>query len=147
MHPTRHSWHRRTADAMVWGMETDARVAARRYYCASDRCLEADLTTLAQNPGGLIIYTPRLVVLAKPVLSHEPRSWELLAELPLAADGWYVHLLVGDVERARQQAAHVPPLRWLCFQRGLRNTRPHVLAWQRFLHPTTNRIHDYGIRH
>ena len=114
-------------------MDTDARDRARRYYSRSTRSLQADLAALSLNPRGLIYWTPRLVVLAKPVQSNCPADWAQLAESPAGADGWYIHLMTGDVQWARHLADSTPPLRWLCFQRGLRSPRPHVLPWRRFL--------------
>ena len=118
---------------MVGCMETDARDCARLYYSRSHRSLQADLAALALNPRGVICWTPQLVALAKPVLSSCPASWARLQENPAAADGWYIHLLAGDVHRARSMAAGLPRLRWLCFQRGLRSPRPHILPWRRLL--------------
>lgn len=114
-------------------METDAREQARRYYSRSSRCLQADLAALALNPRGLVYWTPRLVALAKPVHSSSPATWADLHHTPATADGWYVHLLVGDLQWARHLAAHTPPLRWLCYQRGLRNEHAHVLPWRLLL--------------
>lgn len=114
-------------------MVTDARATARRYYSYSNRCLAADMAALAQDPRSIIYWTPRLVALAKPVQSSCPEDWSRLTDTPVAADGWYVHLLVGDLTWARQLAKEAPPLRWLCFQRGLRNPEAHVLSWRRFL--------------
>lgn len=118
---------------MVGGMETDARDMARRYYSRSNRCLQADMAALALNPRALIYWTPRLVALAKPVLSSCPADWPRLQDAPEGADGWYIHLLTGDLQWARRLAQHTPQLRWLCFQRGLRGRRPHILPWRRIL--------------
>lgn len=118
---------------MVHGMDTDARSAARRYYSASSRSLPADMAALARVPGSVVIYTPRLVALLKPVLHHAPERWEHLHDTPEGADGWYVHLLVGDLRLARHIASSLPHLRWLCFRRGLRNPQPHLLPWHRIL--------------
>lgn len=115
---------------MVWGMDTDARDVARRYYSLSHRCLEADMAALAQNSRAIIYWSPRLVALAKPVHSSCPEAWLRLSESPESADGWYVHLLAGDLAWARQLAAATPPLRWLCFHRGLRSPRAHVRLWR-----------------
>lgn len=114
-------------------MDTDARDLARQYYGRSNRCLQADLAALALNPRGLIYWTPRLVALAKPVQSNCPAQWANLQDTPATADGWYIHLLTGDMQWARCLAARTPQLRWLCFQRGLRNHRVHVLPWRRLL--------------
>lgn len=119
---------------MVGGMEADARAAAQHYYQGSGRSLQADVAALLHNPTGVVIYTPRLVVLAKPVLRRESAHWELLHEQPPGADAWYVHLLAGDVAWARRLAvATVAPLPWVCFRRGLRSAQPHVCAWQSLL--------------
>lgn len=114
-------------------MDADARQRALRYYSGSERCLEADLGALARNPGGIICWTPRLVALAKPVESGKPAEWMRLSETPSGADGWYIHLLVGSLDGAVKLANELPPLMWLCFQRGLRSSRPHVLPWHRIL--------------
>lgn len=114
-------------------MDTDARNLARRYYSCSARNLQADIAELALNPRGLIYWTPQLVVLAKPVQCNYPKAWAQLAKSPATADGWYVHLLTGDITWARRLAGVTPPLKWLCFQRGLRSTKLHVLPWHRIL--------------
>lgn len=114
-------------------MDTDARDAARHYYSCSSRCLSADVAALAQNSRGLLIWSPRLVALAKPVLLSRPEEWGRLEHSPDAADAWYVHLLTGDMQSARRVAAETPPLRWLCFQRGARSPRVHVVLWRSFL--------------
>lgn len=118
---------------MVLAMDTDARVAAQRYYSGSGRSLLADMTTLVQNPGGIVHYSSCLVALLRPVQSRMPSRWEQLSERPLSPNGWYVHLLVGDLRLARQIARHLPPLQWLCFRRGLRSPRPHIVPWSRIL--------------
>lgn len=118
---------------MVCGMDIDARDTARRYYSESSRSLKADMAALAQAPGGVVVFTPRLVALLKPVESMSPERWEELHHTPAEADGWYVHLLAGDAAWARQLARTLPPLQWLCFRRGLRNLQPHVYPWQRIL--------------
>lgn len=118
---------------MVLGMDTDARETARRYYSRSCRSCEADLAALLSNPAAFVCWAPRLVVLAKPVLLRRPAEWERLEHSPAAADAWYVHLLAGDVSRARRLACDLPPLRWLCFQRGSRNERLHAFRWRRIL--------------
>lgn len=114
-------------------MDTDARDTARLYYSRSNRSLQADLAALALNPRGIIYWSPRLVALAKPVLSSCPAAWTRLQDSPATADGWYIHLLTGDLRCARSLAVHTPPLRWLCYQRGLRSERAHVLPWRRIL--------------
>lgn len=114
---------------MVCGMDADARIAARRYYAASSRCLAADVAALMQHPDGVVIFTPCLVALAKPVRSSAPERWERLEEHTAAPDAWFVHLLVGDMAAALQLARRFRPLPYICFRRGLRSTRPHV--WRR----------------
>lgn len=114
-------------------MDTDARDAARSYYTASSRSLRADLAALAQHPGGVVVFTPRLVALLKPVRSDSPESWEQLSHTTTRVDAWYVHLLVGELAWARHLAGSLAPLPRLCFRRGLRNSRPHILPWHRIL--------------
>lgn len=112
-------------------MSTDAREIARRYYEASGRSLETDLATLSVNPEGVVVFLPQLVVLMKPVVSIRPNDWVQLGDIPLSADGWYVHLLVGDLSLARRLAWLLPGRRWLCFHRGTRNASCHRLCWNR----------------
>lgn len=112
-------------------MSTDAREIARHYYEAAGRDLGADLAALAAQPEGVVIFLPRLVVLMKPVSSANPADWEHLGSTPPCADGWYVHLLVGDLALARRLAWLLPGRRWLCFQRGLRHAAPHRRSWER----------------
>ncbi|MBR1982583.1 MAG: hypothetical protein IKA23_07520 [Akkermansia sp.] len=112
-------------------MDTDARFLARQYYQHAGRNMDADLSALAANPQGIVVMLPRLVVLMKSVQSRQPDQWAELADAPEQADAWYVHLLVGDLQLARALAVILPPRRWLCFQRGLRNNAPHRLPWLR----------------
>ena len=110
-------------------MTPDARVQAQQYYLAAGRDMDADLAALAAHPQGVVLLMPQLVALMKPVLSSEPHLWPELEHIFPVADAWYVHLLVGSLPLARSMAAPLPPLRWLCFQRGLRHERPHLLPW------------------
>lgn len=112
-------------------MSTDARILARRYYEAAGRDLAADLAALSANPEGVVVFLPQLVALMKPAKAHFPEEWGKLGETPAGADGWYVHLLAGDLALARRLAWLLAGRRWLCFQRGLRNAAPHRLPWQR----------------
>lgn len=119
---------------MVKAMGTDARLTAQRYYRNSGRRLEADVAALLRNPHGVVIYTPRLVALAKPVQHQYPECWEQLEESPAEADGWFMHLLTGDLQWACEIATGMPQLPLLCFRRGLRSPRPHVISAHRFLY-------------
>lgn len=112
-------------------MNTDARIVAMRYYRRAGRSLQDELMALAANPLGVIVYSPSLVVMMKPVASRRMGEWEKLTESPADADGWYVHLLAGDLQQARRMAHLLPEYRWLCFQRGMRHARPHRLNWHR----------------
>ena len=112
-------------------MNTDARAIALRYYHLAGRDPHADFRALAQNPQGVFLFSPSLVVLMKPVHSHRPQEWGRLESSPHTADGWYVHLLVGNLQQARTLAPLLPVLPWVCFQRGRRNARPHVWPWLR----------------
>lgn len=118
---------------MVTHMDTDARETVRRYYKGSGRSLGADLAALASNAHGVAIFHSRLVALMKPVLHHRPGDWSALEQSPTEPDGWYVHLLAGDLDWARRLATQLEPLPWLCFQRGRRSPRPHLLRWRRIL--------------
>ena len=115
-------------------MNTDARAGAAAYYRAAGRDMEQDLDALAAHPQGVVLLMPQLVVLMKPTLSHEPALWPQLELVHPCADAWYVHLLVGNLGLARRMAGALPPLRWLCFQRGRRSPQPHRLAWSAFCH-------------
>lgn len=114
-------------------MNTDARLNALRYYRHSGRNLQADVEALSANPQGVVVWLPRLVVLMKAADSRHPEMWQNLSDNPSHPDGWYVHLLVGDLSLARRLASEVAPRSWVCFQRGLRGTAPHRLRWQRLL--------------
>lgn len=120
---------------IVWVMSTDARLTALRYYRAAGRDCAADLAALAANPQGVVLWSPRLVILMKAADSQHPEQWENLSESPADSDGWYVHLLTGELGLARRLAAEVPRRSWACFQRGLRSTVPHRLCWQRLISP------------
>lgn len=114
-------------------MSTDAVTAAKRYYAAAKRDWAAELSALARNPHGVVLISPALVVLMKPVDSTQPQDWEELGQSPAVPDAWYVHLLAGDVALARQLAWLLPAYPWVCFQRGLRSTRLHRHPWARLL--------------
>lgn len=114
-------------------MNADARDRAWEYYQAAGRDMNADLAALAAHPQGIVLLTPWLVVLMKPVCSTAPEQWTELSLVFPAADAWYIHLLVGDLRQARSMAAALPQLHWLCFQRGLRTPVPHRYPWQAFL--------------
>lgn len=106
-------------------------MAAQRYYSLAGRDMSVDLADLSANPDGVVVMLPRLVVLMKPARSDSPDEWGNLRESPAGADGWYVHLLVGDLPLARKLAWLLPGRRWVCFQRGRRNASPHRLHWDR----------------
>lgn len=122
-------------------MSTDARILALRYYREAGRDCRADLAALAANPQGVVVWLPRLVVLMKAADSRHPEQWQELSESPPESDGWYIHLLTGELELARRLACNVPRRNWACFQRGRRSAAPHRLSWQRLLpaHPTHGR--------
>ncbi len=119
---------------MLRPMSKDARAAAAEYYAGSYRSLESDIAALCRNPQGVVLFSPRLVVLMKPVVSYCAYDWWRLEEAPAEADAWYVHLLAGDVTLALHLAHTLPPLRWLCFQRGRRGTAVHRLPWPAMPH-------------
>lgn len=125
----------------IGAMNTDARVAAAAYYRAAGRNMEQDLAALRAHPQGVVLMMPQLVVLMKPVLSHAPQCWPLLQDTSPRPDAWYVHLLAGDLQLARRLAGALPPLRWLCFQRGQRSSAPHRLPWAAFCQPRTTKLH------
>jgi hypothetical protein len=112
-------------------MNTDARLTALRYYRAAGRDLNADLAALSTNPQGVVVWLPHLVVLMKPADSRRPAEWGDLGDNPTGADGWYVHLLTGELALARRLLGLVPRRSWACFQRGRRSPVPHRLSWQR----------------
>lgn len=114
---------------MLRPMSKDARTAAAAYYENSCRRFDADVEALRRNPHGVVLLSPRLVVLMKPAVSYRPQDWGLLHDSPAESDAWYVHLLAGDVTLALHLAHALPPLRWLCFQRGRRNGAVHRLPW------------------
>ena len=115
-------------------MSKDARELAALYYAGSGRSLAADVAALSLNPRGIIIITPRLFALMRPVCSRRPESWaeHLSLDIP-AADAWYVHLLAGDLQLALQLGSTLPSLPLLCFQRGRRSARLHRHSWRRVL--------------
>ncbi len=124
--------------AIFRNMSTDSRTEAYLYYRDSGRNLIDDVNALLCNPRGVLVFTPELVVLMKPVLLQEELLWGELADNPADADAWYVHLLAGNVALARRLAATLPPLEWLCFQRGRRSNQPHIYRWEQLLLNTNN---------
>lgn len=113
-------------------MNTDARELALQYYQTAGRDMGIDLATLGDHPQGVILLSPQLVALMKPVQSTAPETWPKLEHVAPVADAWYVHLLVGNLAWARQLAVSLPPQLWLCFHRGLRSGKPHRIPWLRF---------------
>lgn len=110
----------------------DARESASLYYAGSGRSLEADVDALIRNPRGIVMSTPRLFVLMRPVCSSRPSTWSKRLDLDdPEADAWYVHLLAGELDLALRFAQMLPPLPLLCFLRGSRSGRPHRIAWWR----------------
>lgn len=125
---------RREAHEQAGVMSKDARELAALYYAGSGRSLAADVAALCRNPRGIVMSTPRLFALMRPVCSRRPESWAEHLSLDIsAADAWYVHLLAGDLQLAFQLGHTLPPLPLLCFQRGSRSGRPHRLSWRRVL--------------
>lgn len=110
-------------------MSRDARVLAAHYYAGSPRRLAADMAALSRNPQGIIMYTPQLVVLMKPVLSGRPQEWQELDTPSPGADAWYVHLLAGELHLALTLGHLLPELPLLCFQRGSRSSIIHRHRW------------------
>lgn len=128
-------------------MNTDARAEAAAYYESAGRDMERDLAALTTHPRGVVLLMPQLVVLMKPVQSHKPDHWTQLEDAPAGADAWYAHLLVGDLQLARRLASALPPLPWLCFQRGRRSSTPHRLPWAAFCrHYTPKHTTRHGIQ-
>lgn len=114
---------------MLSGMSRDARILAARYYAGSPRDLAADVAALSRNPQGVVLYSPQLVALMKPVLSRRPREWQELDTPCPQADAWYVHLLAGKLELALNLGHLLPELPLLCFQRGSRSSVIHRHRW------------------
>lgn len=116
-------------------MSKDARELAALYYAGSGRSLAADVAALSRNPRGIIMSTPRLFALMRPVCSRRPDGWaKHLAQDDPAADAWYVHLLAGDLRLALQLGQTLSPLPLICFQRWERTgVRPHRHSWWRML--------------
>ncbi len=132
-------------------MSMDARRIARAYYAHSGRSLCADMHALASNPQGVVVFLPRLVALMKPVEHSRPEGWLELASSPPGADAWYIHLLAGDLEWAREVGRGLPVYPWLCFQRGARSDTLHRWRWERFVsasqHEHIQKDNDrYGIQ-
>ena len=110
-------------------MTPNALESARQYYRINGRNLSDDVNAILSNPHGVLVMTPQMVAILKPVRRREELLWSLLSDDPDEADGWYIHLLVGQLAQARQFAWLLPPLEWCCFHRGRRNRRPHCLPW------------------
>lgn len=111
-------------------MKFDARVAAKGYYRHSSRRLQEDVAGLIANPQGVVLFSPALVVLGRAVRRTCPEPWDHLEEPQERADAWYIHFLAGDLAWARLLASTLPPLPWLCFQRGARDERLRYFQWR-----------------
>lgn len=112
-------------------MSTDARTEAISYYAQSARNLADDMKALHENPEGVVVWLPQLVVMMKPARRDSPEGWEDLSTTQPGADGWYVHLLTGEVALARELGLLLPELPWLLFQRGQRDEKIHCRSWCR----------------
>lgn len=111
-------------------------MTAKNYYALSDRSLPADLASLTESTHGVVVWTPRLVMLLKAV-DHTagPTLW-MEGEAP-SPDAWYVHLLAGDFQLALEWSLELPLLPYFCFQRGLRDERVHILPRNRLPYAVT----------
>lgn len=133
---------------MVNPVNADARDKARAYYAGSGRCLQEDMAALAAHPHGVVLFLPELVVLLKAVDHTQPETWAVLPSRFAREDGWYIHLLAGDLHLARRLAHLLPARPWLCFHRGQRHTRPHIRRWEDVLPRSSEHINTQkGITH
>lgn len=113
-------------------METrDARQKAKHYYAFSVRSLEADLSELIASERGVFVYTPRLTVLMKAVDLADEESITNLRKHNRLINAWYVHFFGGDLSLGFNWARTLTPLPYLCFQRGVRSPKLHLLPWSR----------------
>lgn len=126
-------WKRPWVHDMLRFMSTDARVIARQYYATYGRNMCSDISALQANPQGVVLFTPFVVAMLKPIRTDEDLLWMDLAQSPPNPDGWYVHLLCGDLSLARLLAYRLRPLRWLIYQRGVRGTGWRRCLWKSLL--------------
>lgn len=109
----------------------DAQRKAILYYGDSARSLEADLAELIASERGVFVFTPRLTVLMKAVDLADEESIFNLRKHTNVINSWYVHYLGGDLSLAFNWAKTLTPLPYLCFQRGTRSPKLHLLQWSR----------------
>lgn len=68
---------------------------------------------------GVVISTPRLFLLARPVRSDEPDQWCNLAHIPSEPDAWYIWCAVGSLEElADAGRPYLDGKNLLAFHRG-----------------------------
>lgn len=116
----------------------DARHHAIQYYDTSIRTLEADLSELIASARGVFVFTPQLTVLMKAIDLTDEESITNLRKHNRRINAWYVHFLSGDLSLAFEWARSLPPLPYLCFQRGIRSPKLHLLPWSRLPFATDN---------
>lgn len=111
----------------------DARELAKLYYSGSGRTLSVDMAAIAAA-GGVVVYTFDMVLLARMVDSHDsPVEWSDLRRRYDNPDAWYIHLLVGSPATATVVYDREASAKYVVFQRGLRNERPHKIPLDRFV--------------
>lgn len=105
---------------------------ARDYYFLNGGNYIADFKFQYQFANSVFIWTPELVLIAKPVDTRfDYKAWS--KEIFLEPDAWYVHLLCGNLKLAIQMMQHVNPLPYVVFQRGMRSNKIHKLDWNNLI--------------
>lgn len=82
-------WKRPWVHDMLRFMSTDARVIARQYYATYGRNMCSDISALQANPQGVVLFTPFVVAMLKPIRTDEDLLWMDLAQSP-PQSGWLV---------------------------------------------------------
>lgn len=112
----------------------DARQETIDYYKGKGRSISQDMVWHAKNPGGVVIWTHRLVVMARPVsLDTNPTHIiepEWVTREPY--DAWYIHIIAGSMAALLPHIHEIKKYPSIAFQRNGRK-RIHIMKTSDFL--------------
>ncbi len=105
-------------------------------YGAANQTMGDDVLVHAATPGGVVLVSPRCVLMARPVNSRARVEEVAAAEVQFAPEVWdamFVYLLVGEAAFAADVLGELAALPLICFQRGVRSPRLRVYGMREFL--------------
>lgn len=114
----------------------DAKSEFIDYYDNSWRSMTDDFEMLiADKNGGFVHMSPEVCIFAKGVDSTMDYRWPELDIEYDNVDAYYIHLMAGSVEAAKELARRMPLKKYIVFHRGHRdeNDRPHKISMVKFI--------------